>query len=98
MTKKFWNDWQKRIGETNQIYGWLIHKTYDGIEKKQIGGSMIGYLPFKILSAKFNSNTVELVLETKSEVFGKNGYHIHVENKYFTLNRKDIATVEFKTY
>ena len=59
---------------------------------------MIGYLPFKILSAKFNSNTVELVLETKSEVFGKNGYHIHVENKYFTLHRNEIASIEFIKY
>ena len=88
MTKKFWNDWQKRVGETKQILGFLPWG--------EAGGSLIGYLPFKIISAKFNGNTVELVLETKSEVFGKNGYHIHIENKYFTFNRKDIATVEFK--
>ena len=93
MTKKFWLDWQKRIGETKQIYGW-----YENSKGKCVGGSLIGYLPFKIILAKFNGNTVELVLETKSEVFGKNGYHIHVENKYFTLNRKDISTIEFKIY
>lgn len=87
MTKKFWNDWQNRIGETKQILGFLPWG--------EAGGSLIGYLPFKIISAKFNGDTVELVLETKSEVFGKNGYHIHVENKYFTFNRKDIATIEF---
>ena len=87
MTKKFWKDWQNRIGETKQILGFLPWG--------EAGGSLIGYLPFKIISAKFNGNNVELVLETKSEVYGKNGYHIHVENKYFTLNRKDIATVTF---
>jgi len=90
MTKKFWTDWQKRIGETKQILGFLPWG--------EVGGSLIGYLPFKIISAKFNGNTVELVLETKSEVFDKNGYHIHVENKYFTLNRKEIATIEFIRY
>lgn len=90
MTKKFWNDWQNRIGETKAIYGW-----YENSKGKEVGGSLIGYLPFKIISVKFNGNTVNLVLETKSEVFGKNGYHIHTENKYFTFNRKDIATVEF---
>lgn len=95
MTKKFWNDWQNRIGETKQIYDWLTYQTYNGIEKKQIGGSIIGYLPFKILSAKFNNDIVDLVLEIKREVWTKNGIHIHVENKYFTLNRKDISTVTF---
>ena len=90
MTKKFWNDWQKRVGETKAIYGW-----YENSKGREIGGSLIGYLPFKIISAKFNGNTVNLVLETKSEVFDKNGYHIHVENKYFTFNRKEISTVEF---
>jgi len=93
MTKKFWKDWQNRIGETKQIYGW-----YENSKGKCVGGSLVGYLPFKILSAKFNGDTVELVLETKYEVFGKNGYHIHVENKYLTLHREDISTVEFKTY
>ena len=95
MTRKFFNDWQKRIGETKNIYSWLTYQTYDGIEKKQIGGSIVGYLPFKILSAKFNKNIVDLVLEIKREAWNKNGIHIHVENKYITLNRKDIATVTF---
>jgi len=91
MTKKFWLDWQKRVGETKQIYGW-----YENSKGKCVGGLLVGYLPFKILSAKFNGDIVYLKLETKSEVFGKNGYHIYVENKYFTFNRKEIGTVEFK--
>ena len=90
MTKKFWKDWQNRIGETKQILGFLPWG--------EVGGSLIGYLPFKIISAKFNGNTVELVLETKSEVFGKNGYQIHVENKYITLHRNEIASIEFIKY
>lgn len=93
MTKKFWNDWQKRIGETKQIYGW-----YENSKGKCVGGSLTGYLPFKILSAKFNGDTIDLKLEIKSEVWTFQGIHTHVENKYLTLNRKDISTVEFKTY
>jgi hypothetical protein len=93
MTKKFWLDWQKRIGETKQIYGW-----YENSKGKCVGGSLVGYLPFKILSAKFNDNIVDLKLEIKSEVWTFQGIHTHVENKYLTLHREDISTVEFKTY
>lgn len=85
MTKKFWNDWQKRVGETREIKGFCI---YGGI-----GGSLVGYLPFKILSVKFNKDVVVLILEETSynPISGKH----HVENRYVTLNRKDIATVRF---
>ena len=94
MTKKFWLDWQKRIGETKQIYGW-----YENTKGKCVGGSLVGYLPFKILSAKFNGDTVNLILEIKTQVFDfycKS--HFHIENKYLTLHREYISTVEFKTY
>ena len=93
MTKKFWNDWQFRLGETKEIYGW-----YENSKGKCVGGSLVGYLPFKILSAKFYEDTVDLKLEIKTEVWTTNGIHIHVENKYLALNRKDIATVEFFKY
>jgi hypothetical protein len=85
MTKKFWNDWQKRIGETKEINGF-----YNG----GIGGSLVGYLPFRILSAKFNKDVVDLILEEASynPISGRH----HVENRYVTLNRKYIATVRFR--
>ena len=91
MTKKFWNDWQKRVGETKAIYGW-----YENSKGREVGGSLIGYLPFKIISAKFNKNTVDLVLEETSLNVITNRHH--VENRYLTLNRKEIATVEFIKY
>lgn len=86
MTKKFWNDWQKRVGETKEIKGFYICGG--------IGGSLVGYLPFKIISAKFNGNIVDMVLEETSynPISGRH----HVENRYITLNRKDISTVRFK--
>ena len=72
MTKKFWADWQKRIGETNAIYGWITYTGFDGVERKREGGSLIGYSPFKILSAKFNGDTVDLKLEIVETVFNRN--------------------------
>lgn len=100
MTKKFWVDWQKRIGETKAIYGWCKWTRYDGVETKREGGSLIGYLPFKILSAKFNGDTVDLKLEVVDRVFNKStwGFHNHVENKYYTLHRNDISTIVFNKY
>ena len=89
MTRKFWNDWQKRIADTKKIIGWYE----EACGKRK--GSLIGYLPFKILSAKFNNDTVDLVLELEFDVVDENGWHTRFENKTFTLNRKDIATVEF---
>ena len=90
MTKKFWKDWQNRIGETKWILGFLPWG--------ETGGSLIGYLPFKIISAKFNDDTVELVLEIEFDVVDKNGWHTRFEKKNFTFNRTEIATVEFIKY
>ena len=100
MTKKFWADWQKRIGETKAIYGWCKWTRHDGVETKREGGSLIGYSPFKILSAKFNGDTVDLKLEIVETVFNRNtwGVHNHVENKYITLHRNDISRIIFNKY
>ena len=98
MTKKFWKDWQNRIGETKAIYGWCKWTRHDGVEMKREGGSLIGYSPFKILSAKFNGDTVDLKLEVVDRVFNKNtwSFNNHVENKYYILHRNDISTIRFK--
>ena len=91
MTKKFWNDWQNRIGETKKIIGWYEESS----GKRRYGGSLIGYWKFKIISAKFDGDTVDLTLEVELDVVDENGWQSRLENKYFTLNRKEIATVEF---
>lgn len=97
MTKKFWKDWQNRIGETKAIYGWCKWIRHDGVEMKREGGNLIGYLPFKILSAKFIGDTVELKLEVVDRSFNRStwSFNNHVENKYYTLHRNDISTVKF---
>lgn len=88
MTKKFWKDWQKRVGETKEIKGFMPWG--------EIGGSLVGYLPFKIISAIFHhhNDTVDLVLEETS--FNPITHKHHVENRYLTLNRKEISTIIFK--
>lgn len=90
MTKKFWNDWQKRVGETETIY-----VNYDGINGKY---SYPLFYPrvSTLISAKFNGNEVELTYDTKTTVFGRNGIYYHVERTTKTLHRKYISTVEFK--
>ena len=58
MTKKFWNDWQKRFYETASIY-----MKYN--EDRNNFGSYL-YYPgddVKILEAKFERNTLTLVTE-----------------------------------
>jgi hypothetical protein len=96
MTKKFWADWRNRIGETKNIYGWCSYETHDGKVKKYVGGTLVSYLPFKILSAKFNGNTVDLKIEVTSEVAFSNRHH--VENKYITLHRNEISRIIFNKY
>ena len=100
MTKKFWKDWQNRIGETKAIYGWCKWTRYDGVKMKREGGSLIGYSTFKILSAKFNGDTVDLKLEVVDRTFNRStwSFNNHVENKYYILHRNDISTVKFIKY
>lgn len=92
MTKKFWNDWKNRIGETEEIY--VFYEVFG--EKRWHGGRVSGqycHYPFRILKADFNGTTsVDLCLE----ITKPSGLHYVVENKYITLLRKNIATVEFK--
>ena len=92
MTKKFWLDWQKRIGETVNIYTFFNHP--DGWKEKRRGGELWP-LYGKIVKAVFHGDIVDLIIEINRETL--KGTH-HIENKYLTLHREDIATVEFKTY
>jgi len=96
MTKKFWADWQKRIGETKNIY--TFYYTFEGQPRNGYKHGILNNGKDRLIKATFHNDAVDLVIETKSEVFGKNGNHIHVENKYFTLHRNEIASIEFIEY
>lgn len=104
MTKKFWNDWQKRIGETKQVY--LAYKSYfgDRIENRlSYSRDLLGYRLDKdgcdeIVSVKFDGNSVHFVISRKTlvtDLASRRGYHYHAENKEISVNRKDIVSVEF---
>ncbi len=97
MTKKYWADWQKRIGETKNIY--LYHfiiitnkdkgnRTYYHSILSSVHGDD------KILHATFYGDTVDLVIERHDWANG----HYTVQNEYLTLHRNEISSIEFVKY
>ena len=90
MTKKYWLDWQKRIGETKNIelFSVFSHDEY----KMKLGKVLNELAEEKLIKAKFHKNTVDLIIERHRPKL--NG--IHVENEYKTLHREDIANIIFK--
>lgn len=95
MTKKFWDDWQKRVYETYTI------DLYESVKVNKEFFNRWNLLNHafaddKIINATFNGNSVNLVIEQYRWVFKKNGPHMHPENLYITLERTNIKSVEFK--
>ena len=92
MTKKFWKDWQNRIGETKNIElcSFVTNKNND----RTYYHSVLSNGEDKILKASFNGNTVDLVIE----LHGWGNGHNTVENEYFTLHRTEINSIEFVKY
>ena len=98
MTKKFWCDWQKKIYATKGVWIWGDDDVANGNPKGHrpslctFGGDC-----FKILSAEFKGDNVDLVVEVTSVRFDSrtSSIHGHVENHKFTLKRKNISSVEF---
>jgi hypothetical protein len=94
MTKKYWIDWQKRIGETKNI--WLFSKYY--------GNSFYGHYLLDdndcIVKISFHGNTVDLVIERHTKVIDWNTRSLkhHIENEHLTLHRVEIASIEFVKY
>ena len=91
MTKKFWNDWQKRFGETVGIY-----MKYN--EDRNGYGSYLYYPSddVKILEAKFEGNTLTMITEQLKSKLDRTGLHYYKENVTYVVERKNIKTVYFK--
>lgn len=90
MTKKFWKDWQKRLGETSRI--WLFHPWCDN--PCHYKGPLEAN---KFLSFEFSGDIVKIEYQIIWPVWNKcAGTHYHIENHTKVLCRKDIATIEFK--
>ncbi len=94
MTKKFWNDWQKRIGETKNI--WLFSKYYGNA----FYGSYVLNTDDRLIKATFHGDAVDLIIERHTRVIDWNTRSLkqHVENEYLTLHRNEIATINFVKY
>jgi hypothetical protein len=89
MTKKYWNDWQKRVGETKNIYlffgqnGWR-RKCYNGV-LNELAGDIL-------LKAEFHGNAVDLTIERWHHTLTR---AMRIENEYLTLHREEIACIKF---
>lgn len=92
MTKKFWNDWQKRFGETLEIY----MKYSD--DRNGFGYHLFYPHCSRIIKGTFDNDTLTLVLETRTPVFDSSGLHYHNEKSTMVVQRKNIKSVLFRKY
>ena len=88
MTKKFWKDWQNRIGETTNIL--LRIAVFNPNNGACYCRSILGNED-KILKASFHGDAVDLIIERH---WTRKGHYV-VENEYLTLNRTEIKNIEF---
>ena len=91
MTKKFWNDWQKRFGETDGIYMKFDEDLNNFDSYLYYPGDDV-----KILEAKFEGNTLTLITEQLKSKLCRTGIHYYKEKITYTVERKNIKTVYFK--
>ncbi len=90
MTKKFWNDWQMRLGETKSICRWVYYD--NGCQRCQTYRMVGQDKPSKFLSFDFKGDTVEIVYEVTEQTLDG---HYHSETYRIRLDRTEIVTVEF---
>lgn len=94
MTKKYWADWQKRIGETKNIY------LFSAFHDNAFYGHYVLDSNDRLLKASFHGDAVDLIIERHNTVIDWNTRLLkqHVENEYKTLHRNEIASIEFIKY
>lgn len=83
MTKKFWKNWQNRVGETELIViktEYCLKRIFSKKERDTL----------KDIS--FNEDSVTLVIERHRILMT----HHHKENETLTLQRTEIHSVKFK--
>ena len=86
MTKKFWQDWQKRVNATDEIF--LFVYMNDGTIHNEWSHQIEGI----IQSVEFNGNYVKI----HHQVWLAGFYGRHYENRTTTVHRKNIRTIKFK--
>ena len=85
MTKKFWNDWQKRANTTDVVV--LFYFREDGT----IHNVWCHRIEGVIQSVEFNGNYVKI----HHQVWWPGLHGRHYENRTTTVHRKNIRTVKF---
>lgn len=85
MTKKFWQDWQKRANATDVI---ILFEYYNGTIHNGWSHQIEGI----IQSVEFNGNYVKI----HHQVWWVRLHGRHYENHTTTVHRKNIRTVRFK--
>ena len=94
MTKKFWKDWQRRFGETEDV---VIYKNY-GTEHQYDYPILCGKRYDKIVDAEWFTDSVILKIERYTEIMAKKGgLHYALMGVFpFFMLRTDIKTIYFK--
>jgi len=77
MTKKYWLDWQKRIGETRNIE--LFSVFSHGEYKMKLGNVLNELAEEKLIKATFHKNTVDLIIERHKPKL-KDEYKNHIRD------------------
>ena len=99
MTKKFWNNWQTRIGETKNIQLFNRFEYSNGTIHLSKSYGCVLTDKDRLIKASFHGDAGDLVIERHRWIFGINcNDHYHVENEYLTLHRNEIASIEFIKY
>ena len=85
MTKKFWQEWQKRANATDAI---VLFEYYNGTIHNGWGHPIEGV----IQSVEFDGNYVKI----HHQVWWTGLHGRHYENRTTTVHRKNIRTIKFK--
>ncbi len=96
MTKKYWKNWQQRVGETKNIYKFWVYQ--NGRKMASFKGELNESNGDILLKATFHGDAVDLVIERHNRVIDweTRSLRQNVENEYITLHREEIASIEFK--
>lgn len=84
MTKKFWNDWKKRCGETDKIY-----------VKNSFGTTSLVYNGMFNCNPEFEFSDDEVTI-TFDDFMPFTSRKNYLRGVKLTLNREDIVKVKFK--
>lgn len=95
MTKKYWQDWQKRIKETENI--WMF---YEPFGNKAFWGEYLLNDGDKLSKATFYKDTVVLDIERLKRGFNEEVGEVceYVENESVEIHRTSIANIKFRKY